>query len=153
MLKAPTLPFWNVAISNTRMHLFLTLYSLAEIRFVLSSPVRRMGWATGELWGWWGHDSEIPSTAETVATLTAGTAALSPPGDGEGRLFCEPHNGPFTAEREGLWRDTMGSFREVVLLLLGPALGLCSQRTFIRLLLSLIPWRSVCRRPQGRLWE
>lgn len=44
------------------------------------------------------------------------------------------HNGHFTAERERLCCGTMGLFREVALLLalLEPAFGLCSQRTFIR---------------------
>lgn len=44
------------------------------------------------------------------------------------------HNGHFTAERERLCCGTMALYREVALLLalLGPAFGLCSQRTFIR---------------------
>lgn len=70
MLKTPQLhsktPFWNVAISNTRMHLFLTLHSLAEIRCELPRPVERMDWATG---GTRGLMEVILCTAVTMATL------------------------------------------------------------------------------------
>lgn len=63
------------------------------------------------------------------------------------------HNGHFTAERERFCQGTMGLFREVLLPPLRPALGLCSHRAFIRLLLSPIWWRCVCRRPRGRVRE
>lgn len=81
--------FWNVATSNSRMHLFFTPYSLAGIRSGLSPPVGRMGRARGRSQGLigvmilryclrpWPHSAPI-------------TAALSPPGNGEGWLFCEP---------------------------------------------------------------
>lgn len=142
--------FWNVAISNTRMHLFFRLYSLAETRSGLSL---RMAWASGGTRGL----MEVmilrycpllrPRPHSTSSQQHFPRQAM----ERDGYSAC--HNGHFTAERERLCQGTMGLFREVVLLLPGPSLGLCSQRTFIRLLLSPIWWRSVCRQPQGRVWE
>ena len=100
----------------------------------------------GALWGWWGS-----WCGDTVHRCTCGH---TPP-----RFLCQAmerdghsvgHNGHFSAERERLWQGTMGPFREVVLPLPGPALGLCSQHTFIRLVLSQIRGRSLCTRPRGR---
>lgn len=95
MVKPPKLTalpqFWNVAISNTRMLLFLTRYSLAGIRSWLSPSVGRIGWATGGTWGLMGfmilRYRLLPGLRPHCSP---GMTALSLPGDGEGWLFCRP---------------------------------------------------------------
>lgn len=141
---------WKAAVSTSRMYLVLMLYSLVEIRSWSSSPRRRMGLSNrGTLgmmgsWLWdtvycWDCGHTHPRRGSTLPHQVMERGGYS-----------TIHNGHFTAVGERLRWDTMGPFREM-LLMQGPALGLCSQRTFIRLLLSPIPWRCVCRRPQGRL--
>lgn len=83
------------------------------------------------------RDIDIVSSATAAATLKLIMTALSLSGERERNRYSACHNGLFSEEKERLWQGTLCLFIEV-LLLPGPALGLCSQRTFIRDLLSLI---------------
>lgn len=91
----PLAPFWIVAISSTRMHLFLTLYSLAEIRSGLSPTCGRDGLSDrGHSGGWWGSwywDTVYCCDCGHTQPQRGGTfARQAMERHGEGRLFCTP---------------------------------------------------------------